>query len=208
MAKQLAEKLHYVFVDSGAMYRSVTLFFLENNIDWTNEKEVNDALQKIHITFHFNKNLKRSETFLNDVNVEEEIRQMRISNAVSPVSAIKSVRNFLVEQQRKIGEKKGVVMDGRDIGTVVFPDAELKIFMTANEEIRVKRRFEELMRKDNLVSIDEVRKNIHDRDYEDTHRKESPLTQADDAIVLDNSAMTKDEQLNFILQLTNSLITN
>jgi len=200
VARQLAGKLHYLYVDSGAMYRAVTLYFLDNGIDWTDPAQVEKALGHIRISFRFNRDKMRSETFLNDINVEDDIRDMSVSNAVSPVSAVKAVRRFLVEQQQAIGAGKGVVMDGRDIGTVVFPDAALKIFMTASEDIRVMRRYKELMQKDMLVNIEEVRKNIQERDHEDTHRAESPLTRAPDALLLDNSSMTREEQLAWILQ--------
>jgi cytidylate kinase len=194
LAKQLAKKLGYVYVDSGAMYRAITLYFLRNHIDWTDKKEVHAALKEIHLDFHFNEKNETSEIHLNDENVEYVIRDLVIAEKVSDVAAIKEVRSFAVAQQQKMGEKKGIVMDGRDIGTVVFPKAELKIFMTADNAVRVERRFKELYEKNPNITIEEVKNNLEMRDYIDSHRAVSPLRKADDAIVLDNTNLTEVEQ--------------
>ena len=194
LAKQLAKKLGYVYVDSGAMYRAITLYFLRNHIDWTDRKEVQTALKEIHLDFHFNEKNETTEIYLNDENVEYVIRDLVIAEKVSDVAAIKEVRAFAVAQQQKMGEKKGIVMDGRDIGTVVFPKAELKIFMTADNAIRVERRFRELYEKNPNITIEEVKNNLEMRDYIDSHREVSPLRKADDAIVLDNTSLTEVEQ--------------
>ena len=194
LAKQLAKKLGYVYVDSGAMYRAITLYFLRNHIDWTDKKEVHAALKEIHLDFHFNEKNETSEMYLNDENVEYVIRDLVIAEKVSDVAAIKEVRSFAVAQQQKMGEKKGIVMDGRDIGTVVFPKAELKIFMTADNAVRVERRFKELYEKNPNITIEEVKNNLEMRDYIDSHRAVSPLRKADDAIVLDNTNLTEVEQ--------------
>ena len=194
LAKQLAKKLGYVYVDSGAMYRAITLYFLRNHIDWTDKKEVQAALKEIHLDFHFNEKNETTEIYLNDENVEYVIRDLVIAEKVSDVAAIKEVRTFAVAQQQKMGEKKGIVMDGRDIGTVVFPKAELKIFMTADNAVRVERRFKELYEKNPNITIEEVKNNLEMRDYIDSHREVSPLRKADDAIVLDNTSLTEDEQ--------------
>jgi CMP/dCMP kinase len=194
LAKQLAKKLGYVYVDSGAMYRSITLYFLRNHIDWTDQKEVIAALKEIHLDFHFNEKNETSEIYLNDENVEYVIRDLVIAEKVSDVAAIKEVRSFAVAQQQKMGTRKGIVMDGRDIGTVVFPKAELKIFMTADNAVRVERRFKELYEKNPNITIEEVKNNLEMRDYIDSHREISPLKKADDAIVLDNTNLTPEEQ--------------
>jgi len=194
LAKQLAKKLGYVYVDSGAMYRAITLYFLRNHIDWTDKKEVQAALKKVHLEFHFNEKNEATEIYLNDENVEYVIRDLVIAEKVSDVAAIKEVRAFAVAQQQKMGERKGIVMDGRDIGTVVFPKAELKIFMTADNAVRVERRFKELYEKNPNITIEEVKNNLEMRDYIDSHREVSPLRKADDAIVLDNTSLTEDEQ--------------
>lgn len=196
LAKQLAKKLGYVYVDSGAMYRAITLYFLRNHVDWTDTKEVNKALKEIHLDFHFNEKTETSEIFLNDENVEYVIRDLVIAEKVSDVAAIREVRTFAVAQQQKMGKKKGIVMDGRDIGTVVFPKAELKIFMTADNAIRVERRFKELYEKNPNITIEEVKSNLEMRDYIDSHREVSPLRQAEDAIVLDNTNLTQEQQLS------------
>jgi cytidylate kinase len=164
------------------------------------------ALDDITLTFQFNPNTKTSETFLNGVNVEREIRRMEVSNLVSPISKIVAVRKRMVDLQREMGKDKGVVMDGRDIGTNVFPDAELKIFMTADPDVRVQRRLDELTSKGEFISKDDVRANLMSRDYEDTHRKENPLIKADDAVVLDNSELNREEQLEFVLRLVKERI--
>jgi cytidylate kinase len=195
LAKQLAKKLGYVYVDSGAMYRAITLYFLRNHIDWTDKKEVAGALAEIHLDFHFNEKNDTSEIYLNSENVEYVIRDLVIAEKVSEVAAIKEVRAYAVAQQQKLGKKKGIVMDGRDIGTVVFPKAELKIFMTADNAIRVERRFKELYEKNPNITIEEVKNNLEMRDYIDSHREVSPLRKADDAIELDNTNLTEEEQL-------------
>ncbi|MBL0270046.1 MAG: (d)CMP kinase [Chitinophagaceae bacterium] len=194
LAKQLARELGYVYVDSGAMYRAITLYFLRNHIDWTEKEEVMQALKDINLEFVFNSSKNVSEIYLNDENVEYVIRDLVVAEKVSDIAAIKEVRDFAVAQQQKMGAKKGIVMDGRDIGTVVFPKAELKIFMTADNGIRVERRFRELFDKNPNVSIEEVKNNLEMRDYIDSHREVSPLRQADDALVLDNTHLNEKEQ--------------
>jgi cytidylate kinase len=196
LAKQLAKKLGYVYVDSGAMYRAITLYFLRNHIDWTDTKQVEEALKEIHLDFHFNEKAESSEMFLNDENVEYVIRDLVVAEKVSDVAAIREVRTFAVAQQQKMGKKKGIVMDGRDIGTVVFPKAELKIFMTADNAVRVERRFKELYDKNPNITIEEVKSNLEMRDYIDSHREVSPLRQAEDALVLDNTTITQEQQLH------------
>jgi CMP/dCMP kinase len=203
LAKQLARELGYVYIDSGAMYRAITLYFLRNHIDWTDSNDVEEALKNIHIEFHFNKKSEQSDIFLNDENVEYLIRDLIVAEKVSDVAAIREVRSFAVEQQQKMGAKKGIVMDGRDIGTTVFPDAEIKIFMTADSWIRVERRFKELFEKNPNITIEEVKANLEMRDYIDSNREVSPLRKADDAIVLDNTNLTIEEQLAFALELVN-----
>lgn len=198
VAKALANKLHYVYVDSGAMYRAVTLYFLRNNIDITNEKQVQQALGNIHIDFHKEQGVTR--VLLNDEDVSDEIRQMPVSENVSAVSAIKQVRAAMVKQQQKMGARKNVVMDGRDIGTAVFPHAQVKIFMTADPKVRAERRYLELKNKGENITLEEVFENIAHRDYQDTTRKESPLVRAEDAIILDNTDLTEEEQLDFVLK--------
>ncbi|MEX2230664.1 MAG: (d)CMP kinase [Cyclobacteriaceae bacterium] len=199
-AKQVASILGYRYIDSGAMYRAVTLFFLDNHVSLTNPKEVARALQQIQITFKVNsKNV--SETYLNGLNVERQIRNMRISENVSQVSTLKDVRKTLVEQQRKMGKEKCVVMDGRDIGTVVFPNAELKLFMSADILVRAFRRQKELLDRGQLVDFDEVIDNLLQRDKIDTSRAESPLRQAEDAIVIDTTHISIDEQVDEVIRL-------
>ncbi len=200
LAKQLAKKLNYIFVDSGAMYRAITLYFLRERINLNNTAEVNDALQNISLNFEYNEAKGTSDILLNDENVEAEIRDMVVSEKVSDASAVKEVREFAVAQQQKMGEKKGIVMDGRDIGTTVFPNAELKIFVTAAPEVRVERRFKELYEKNNNINIEDVKKNLEMRDYIDSNREVSPLRKADDAIVLDNSDLTREAQLALALK--------
>lgn len=198
-AKEVARILGYRYIDSGAMYRAVTAYFLEHHVALSNPKEVIKALSEIHISFKVNSK-GMSETYLNNVNVEKEIRRMRISENVSPVSAIKEVRVAMVNQQRRMGKEKGIVMDGRDIGTVVFPDAELKFFMTADMLVRAFRRQIELLENDKLVDLDEVIENIAERDRIDTTRKESPLRKAEDAIVIDTTHITIDEQVDEVIR--------
>lgn len=200
LAKQLAKELGYVYVDSGAMYRAITLFFLRNHIDWTDKKEVKKALSEINLEFIFNPKSQLTEIYLNDENVEYVIRDLVIAEKVSDVAAIKEVREFAVAQQKKMGSKKGIVMDGRDIGTVVFPKAELKIFMTADNAVRVERRFKELYEKNPNIIIEEVKNNLEMRDYIDSNREISPLRKADDAIELDNTNLTEKEQFQKALE--------
>jgi len=201
LAKQLAKELGYVYIDSGAMYRAITLYFLRNHVDWTDTKEVKEALENIHIDFDFNSKSQQSEIYLNGENVEYLIRDLIIADKVSDVSAIREVRDFAVAQQQKMGTKKGIVMDGRDIGTTVFPDAEVKIFMTADSGTRVERRFKDLFIKNPNITIEEVKSNLEMRDYMDSHREVSPLRQAEDAVILDNTNLTMDQQLAFALSL-------
>jgi cytidylate kinase len=199
LARQLAKKLGYVYIDSGAMYRAITLYFLRNHVDWTAPEEVKKALEDIEMEFRFNEKSESSEMFLNGENVEFVIRDLVVAEKVSEIAAIREVREFAVAQQRKMGKSRGIVMDGRDIGTVVFPKAELKIFMTADNAIRVERRFRELYEKNPNVTLDEVRNNLEMRDYIDSNREVSPLRQATDARVLDNSNITPEEQLKVAL---------
>jgi cytidylate kinase len=194
LAKQLSKELGYLYVDSGAMYRAITLYFLRKQLDWTNINEVNNALKDINLEFIFNPKTQLSEMYLNDENVEHLIRELVVAEKVSDVAAIKEVREFAVDQQKKMGDKKGIVMDGRDIGTVVFPKAELKIFMTADDAIRVQRRYKEMFAKNPNITIEEIRSNLEMRDYIDSHRKESPLRKADDAIELDNTFLDESQQ--------------
>lgn len=208
LAKQLAKELGYVYVDSGAMYRTITLYFLRNNIDLAEKKEVKEALRSINLEFIFNPKSNSSEIYLNGENVEYVIRDLVIAEKVSDVAAIKEVREFAVAQQQKMGAKKGIVMDGRDIGTVVFPKAELKIFMTADNAIRVQRRFKELYEKNPNVTIEEVKDNLEMRDYIDSHREVSPLRKAKDAIELDNTNLTEKEQFNKALGWIKEKINN
>lgn len=200
LAKQLASALDYTYIDSGAMYRAITLYFLRNSVDWKKEKAVKEALENIHLDFRTNQVSKKTEIYLNDENVEYIIRDMIVAEKVSEVATIKQVREFAVAQQRKMGDKKGIVMDGRDIGTVVFPDAELKIFMTADNAVRVERRFKELFAQNPNITIEEVKNNLEMRDYIDSHREVSPLRQAEDALVLDNSNITQEQQLKRALE--------
>ena len=197
LAKALAKKLHFVYVDSGAMYRAVTLYFLRNLVDITSEKAVEEALENIHLDFH----ARDYETHitLNGEEVSNEIRDMKISELVSPVSALKKVRTEMVKQQQRMGKTANIVMDGRDIGTTVFPDASLKIFMTADPKVRAERRFKEMIAKGDSISLEEVFENLAHRDFLDTTRTESPLKRTEDAIILDNTELTPEEQLSFAL---------
>jgi len=206
LAKQLANALNYVYIDSGAMYRAITLYFLRNHVDWSHTKAVKAALEEIDLEFVYNPISKQSEIHLNGENVEYVIRDMVVAETVSEVAAIRDVRDFAVDQQRRMGSQKGIVMDGRDIGTVVFPDAELKIFMEADNAIRVERRFKELFEKNPNITIEEVKNNLEMRDFIDSNREVSPLRQAADALVLDNSKLTEEQQLDFALRLANSRI--
>lgn len=211
LAKALAKELKYVYIDSGAMYRAVTLYALENDWILNEGKEVNrepliESLDNINISFNYNSVSGKSDTYMNGINIEEEIRTMPVARAVSAVSKIKEVREKLVEFQQTLGKNKGIVMDGRDIGTVVFPDAELKLWITANMEVRTARRYKELIEMGSHISVEEVQKNIESRDYEDSHRKESPLKRADDAIDIDNSYLSKQETLNEAVNLVNQTL--
>lgn len=199
VARQLANRLHYVYIDSGAMYRAVTLHFITNKVNMSNLTDIETALKNLKVEFKHNHSLDRSEIYVNGINVEDEIRQMHIAEKVSEVSKIKKVRQAMVKVQQVYGRNKGIVMDGRDIGTTVFPDAELKIFMTADPRVRAQRRFDELKLKGEKVNFEKVLLNLKQRDHTDSHREQSPLTQAPDAIVLDNSYMNHDEQLQFML---------
>ena len=201
LAKALAEELSYVFIDSGAMYRAITLYFLRNHVNWNVQDEVVKALENITLEFSYSDQTNISEIYLNDENVEWLIRDMVVAENVSEVAAVREVREFAVEQQRKMGDAKGIVMDGRDIGTTVFPNAELKIFLTADPAVRVERRFREMLLKNPHITIDEVRTNLEVRDYIDSHREFSPLKKAKDAIVLDNSNLTIKDQLKIALKL-------
>ena len=199
MARQLANHLNYIFIDSGAMYRAITLYFLRNNTKITDTDSVRAALKNIQLSFQINASNGNNEIWLNGENVEQFIRGMDVAEKVSEVAAIKEVREFAVKQQQLIGKNKGIVMDGRDIGTAVFPNAELKIFMTADNEVRVLRRFKELSDKNPSIQIDEIRSNLAQRDHMDSTREVSPLRKAEDAVILDNSHLTPDEQLHLAL---------
>ncbi len=206
-AQAIAKALNYTYIDTGAMYRAVTFYFLkEKFVSLTNDKEIQKALSEITIDFRYNDKTKLNEVCLNGVSVETEIRKMSISNSVSEVSAIAKVRHFLVAEQQKMGKKRGLVMDGRDIGTVVFPDAELKIFMVADMQTRAMRRQQELFEKNQLVPIEDIIENLQKRDLIDSTRAESPLRKATDAIEVDTTFITLDEQVEYILQLYNSLM--
>lgn len=209
LAKQIARALGYVYVDTGAMYRAVTYFAMQNGlIDAAHFDQVGliARLPEVQLGFEFNADLGFAEMYLNGVNVETEIRTLEVSGFVSKIAEVSAVRAKLVEQQQQMGQGKGIVMDGRDIGTVVFPDAELKIFMTASPETRAQRRYDELKSKGQNVSYDEVLKNVQERDYIDTHRADSPLVKADDAVEIDNSHLTREEQFEAVLDLVNHLI--
>ncbi len=208
LAKQLAKHLSYVYADTGAMYRAVAFFAMQKGfigINFFNKEALIANLPEVKLHFEFNSELGFAEMYLNDVNIEKEIRTLEVSNFVSLVAEISEVRSKLVEQQQEMGNEKGIVMDGRDIGTVVFPNAELKIFMTASAETRAKRRFDEMKSKGQEVSFEEVLKNVEQRDYIDTHREDSPLLQADDAIEIDNSYLNKDEQFNAVLEMVDDV---
>lgn len=206
IAKQIAKELGYVYVDSGAMYRAVTLYALQHKFVSEDEFNINDfvmELDKIELAFKFDQKLGYAEMYLNGKNVEHEIRTLSVSNVVSKVSAVPEVRHQLVKQQQTMGKDKGIVMDGRDIGTVVFPEAELKIFMTASPEIRAQRRYDELIKRGDEVEFDEIFRNVQERDYIDSHREDSPLIKAEDAIEIDNSELSLEEQYQKIMELAN-----
>lgn len=204
MAKDLAKEVGYIYVDTGAMYRSVTLYALRNGMfdadNNINTEALKNAMTEINISFRFNPDTQKPDTYLNGELVEKKIRTMEVSTRVSPIAALGFVREALVEQQQKMGEEKGIVMDGRDIGTVVFPNAELKIFVTASAEVRAQRRYDELKAKGMEADYNEILKNVQERDYIDTHREVSPLRKADDAIELDNSNMTIAEQKAWLMK--------
>ena len=211
MAKQLAKEIGYVYVDTGAMYRAVTLFAMRNGMypdEGIKEAELQTAINagKIQISFKFNPETGRPDTYLNGEKVENEIRQMDVSNRVSPIAALPFVRALLTEQQKAMGKEKGIVMDGRDIGTAVFPQAEMKVFVTATAKVRAERRFKELMgnaktqEEKDALNFEEVLKNVEERDYIDSHREVAPLRQAEDALVLDNSELTREEQSAWLLK--------
>jgi CMP/dCMP kinase len=209
LSKQLAQKLKYNYIDTGAMYRAVTLYAQRNGL--INKKKVNEleliaSLPSIHIAFAFNEEEGKSDTILNGENVEDQIRQPSVSANVSPVATIKEVREAMVKQQKAMATEKGIVMDGRDIGTVVFPNAELKIFMTASDEVRAQRRYDELLSKGISITFDEVLRNIVERDHIDSTRAESPLRKAADAIVLDNSKLTREQQLEWVINKAKGVI--
>ena len=208
LAKQLAKHLGYVYVDTGAMYRAVTFFAMQNgyiSADFFDKGTLINSLSFIKLHFEFNTDLGFAEMFLNDVNIETEIRTIEVSNFVSKVAEVSEVRAKLVEQQQAMGKGKGIVMDGRDIGTVVFPNAELKVFMTASAQTRAQRRFDELQAKGQNVSYEDVLKNVEERDYIDTHRDDSPLRKADDAVEIDNSHLTREEQFDAVLELVDQV---
>ena len=211
MAKQLAKDIGYVYVDTGAMYRAVTLYAMRNGMypdEGIKEEELKAAVDagEIQIAFKFNAETGRPDTYLNGEKVEDEIRQMEVSNRVSPIAALPFVRALLTEQQQAMGKEKGIVMDGRDIGTAVFPQAEMKVFVTATARVRAQRRFDELMGKAktqeerDALNFEEILKNVEERDYIDSHREVAPLRQADDAILLDNSGLTREEQSAWLLE--------
>lgn len=206
LAKQLATTLGYVYVDTGAMYRGITYFAMQKG--WVSETHLDKVELVVHLSnitlqFKFNENLGFAEMYVNGENVEKEIRSIEVSRLVSKVAEVSEVRAKLVEQQQQMGKEKGIVMDGRDIGTVVFPDAELKLFMTASAKTRAQRRFDELLEKGQHVTFEEVLQNVEERDYIDTHREDSPLVKADDAIEIDNSVMTKQEQFELVMKMVN-----
>jgi CMP/dCMP kinase len=209
LAKQLAKHLGYIYVDTGAMYRAVSLFAMQNGYISTsdfNKQKLIENLPFINLEFIYNSELGFAEMYLNTSNVEKEIRTLEVSSFVSKIAEISEVRTKLVEQQKEMGKNKGIVMDGRDIGTVVFPDAELKIFMTASAETRAQRRFDELQAKGDEVSYEDVLKNVQERDYIDTHREDSPLVIANDAIEIDNSYLSREEQFQAVLELVEEVI--
>lgn len=204
VAKALAKKLNFVFVDSGAMYRAVTLYFQRNNISLSDDAAIKSAIENIHIDLV--PLADKTQVLLNGEDVSDAIRTMEVSEYVSEVSAIKAVRHAMVKQQQALGAKRNIVMDGRDIGTTVFPNADLKVFMTASPQVRAERRFAELTAKGEVITMEEVKDNLSHRDHIDSTREESPLRQADDAVVLDNSELNQEEQLAFVVDLVNERI--
>jgi len=208
LAKDLAKSLQYIYLDSGAMYRAVTLYFLQNEVVLSDKNAVAAALEHINIDFRLNADTQKADAYLNGENVEHMIRNKQVSQRVSEVAAIEEVRHFLVAQQQAIGKNKGISCDGRDIGTVVFPDAELKLFVTAELEVRAARRYAEAQRKGLDMTLEDIKINLQQRDEMDTNRAVSPLRKADDAILLNNSYLTREEQLNKALQLAKNLINS
>ncbi|MGL4332330.1 MAG: (d)CMP kinase [Bacteroidales bacterium] len=209
MAKDLAKELGYVYVDSGAMYRAVTLYAMQNNLirdGIINTDELEKEMKNIHITFRFNQETKKPDTYLNGSLVEDEIRRLEVSNNVSLIATIPFVRKAMVKMQQELGKEKGIVMDGRDIGTVVFPDADLKVFVTASPEVRAQRRFDELTAKGDTVDFNAILENVKLRDHIDQTREESPLRQADDALVLDNSNISIEEQKKWLFDRVNDIL--
>ena len=205
LAKALAQKLHFIYVDSGAMYRAVTLYFLRHHVNLHDHEQITEALKNIHLNFHSRD--YQTHITLNDEEVSDEIRHMPVSDNVSAVSALREVRHEMVKQQQRMGRSKNIVMDGRDIGTTVFPHAQLKIFMTADPKVRAERRYKELYAKDPDITLEEVFENLAHRDYLDTTREESPLVRATDAIILDNTNLTPEEQLQFALDKVKPLLS-
>lgn len=208
MAKDLAKEIGYIYIDSGAMYRAVTLYSLQQGIfgaDGIDEVRLQQEMEQIHISFQLNTTTGRPDTYLNGVNVEQQIRTMEVSSHVSPIAALPFVREAMVKQQQEMGKAKGIVMDGRDIGTTVFPDAELKIFVTASPEIRAQRRYDELKAKGEQANLQKILENVKQRDYIDQHRETSPLRKADDALLLDNSQLTIAEQKEWLYEQFNRL---
>ncbi len=211
IAKQLAKKLSYVYVDTGAMYRAVTLYAMQKNYISTQSfkrDELLVQLDQITLSFKFNDSLGFAEMYLNGVNIEKEIRTLEVSNHVSTISAVPEVRRQLVKQQQEMGKNKGLVMDGRDIGTVVFPQAELKLFMTASPKVRAQRRYDELINRGDVVSFEDVLHNVEARDFKDSTRKDSPLIKADDAVEIDNSNLSLEAQFDTILKLVTKVLKN
>lgn len=209
LAKALAQKLNYNYIDTGAMYRAVTVYCLRNGIVLNSVIDLPkllESLKDIKVSFDYNSTTKVSEVFLNGEHIEKEIRTLEVANNVSSISSIKEVREKMVALQRKMGKDKGVIMDGRDIGSFVFPDAELKLFMTADKDVRTQRRLDELSSKGEHHSFEDVKRNLEKRDFDDTTRKENPLIQAEDAIVLDNTDLSKEDQLNFVMKLIDDLL--
>jgi cytidylate kinase len=209
LAKSLAQKLGYNYIDTGAMYRAVTVYAIKNNLILKNNKILVDdlifQLDKVEVSFSFNTITKTTETLLNGINVDKEIRTMQVNDIVSKISSIKEVREKMVALQREMGKNKAVVLDGRDVGTNVFPDAELKLFMTADYDVRAQRRLDELQSKGQYFTHDEVKQNLMTRDYDDTHRKENPLIKAKDAITLDNTDLNKEQQIEYVLKLVSEM---
>lgn len=206
MARQLAKQLNYIFIDSGAMYRAIALYIIQHRIDLHDHLAIEKALENIKLSFQKNIQTGSNEIWMNGENVEQRIREMEVASKVSDVAAIKAIRDFAVAQQQLMGKDKGVVMDGRDIGTTVFPEAELKIFMTANVDVRVERRFKELSAINPSIALAEVKANLQSRDYLDSTREVSPLKKAEDALVLDNSELSPQEQFSIALRWANEKI--